>query len=299
MSPHGPGNVHHGWYLFCFVELLSNLHARCELMVAMYHGEAPKIPYIPQRASTPIPEQIIKKAIERSTAGLSIIPHSSEKFRHIFYLMHLLAIAYAQPHTQLDLDSYIIEPLYDAEYAMLLVLDAKTQPELGMSKIEIMLIEAFQLHFWTVLRRFPAHAKFGELLILRSINALIPVCMDFEPAGDVDGLQMENLTLEMNADEVLQDISTTATRKVHYPKGTLYAITWCLALGTILTAPFGMPENKWYSENFAIYFYELAFDTDEKGYHEFLDLFPETRAFPWVDLGRLYTTIKVEENSPG
>ncbi|KAJ4367379.1 hypothetical protein N0V83_006961 [Neocucurbitaria cava] len=138
----------------------------CEIMVATQLVELPKIPYLPFAPAKPAPKQVTLEAARLTSITLASLPRLSESLHKIIHLLHHLGIAYAQP-TGTKIDSYIIQPLYDAEYALLQLLSSQKSPGHGYSEIEVLLAEAFQLYFWTGPRMLPPQTRLCDLLITR------------------------------------------------------------------------------------------------------------------------------------
>lgn len=187
-------------------------------MVATYLNERPRIPYLPQLASVLTPQEVIDKASHRTKLSTLSFPNMSETFYSNLYLLHLLAIAHGLPPSDIKIESYIIEPLYDAGYALSVEIARQKESGSSISHTEKLLTESFQLYMWIALREFPPQASLGHILVLRTIEALLPLLLD-----QTEDPVVIDLTLDTRADVVLQDIFEKTRRQQHHSTSTLYS----------------------------------------------------------------------------
>lgn len=268
---------------------------RCEIMVATQLIEAPRIPYLPQMASSYTPSVVLNEAAIRTSISLVALPRFSEPIRHVIHLLHHLGVSYAQNEKGVKIESYVIQTLYDAEYTLLQLLSAQKEPDHGFSDIEVLLSEAFQLYFWTGPRMLPPQTRLCDLLISRTMKALLPLVLEEPPDIDLENMPetVENVTEKARA--MLAVIATHMPRTEQHPRDKNRAITWSLALGTMVSASLSRPEYTWFKENLCRQLKAMKLNKSEKDFQEFLTLFPTTDGFAWIDLRTLYVQIAADE----
>ncbi|KAL6708511.1 hypothetical protein ACN47E_002774 [Coniothyrium glycines] len=249
----------------------------CEIMVATQLVELPKIPYLAQTSSVTIPEIVIQEASQATKRSMANLPPLSEAFHRIFGLAHLLGACYAKLRKGEKVDNYIIRPLYDFEYALLEVLKAQKAQNHGYTEIEVLLAEALQLYFWTGPRMLPPQTRLCDLLISRTMRALLRLLHEYAPALDAD------FTLETPA-SVAGSVMNWATRPYDHPRTTSNAITWSLALGVVISEALCRPEHSWFKEHLCLQLKHLGMDKNEEEYQAVLRMFPTTDGFAWISL---------------
>lgn len=204
----------------------------------------------------------------------------SESIKTIIGLLHHVGIAHVQKDPELKIDLYVIQPLYDAEYLLLQVLEAQKNSNHGYSSVEILLVEALQLYLWTGPRTLPAPTKLCDLLVARLIRALLPLLL--ENVADVDSKDVQETSASV-LDHSLEGVP----RAFHYPQPTNNIITWSLILGTMATMV-SSRENIWFKGHLRNQMQLLGLDKDERAFVDLLELFPATEGFPWINLRTMY-----------
>ncbi|KAF1364685.1 hypothetical protein EJ07DRAFT_97035 [Lizonia empirigonia] len=229
----------------------------CEIMVAAQLADIPKVPCQPQGFS-PLPDHVVVTTDALTATTLSNLPPLAEPFTNVIRYLHQVAVAYATPPSDMKIDDFIIQPMLDVQHALLSILADQKEPEHGFSDIEVLLAETFQLYFWTGTRGLPPQTRLCELLISRVMKALLSLLLE----------------------------ATHFYRFLRHPRETNNAITWALALGTLVTAPLVAPEHSWFKEHFQLQLRAMTLHADEERWLAFLNLFPTTDGYPnpWIDL---------------
>lgn len=257
-------------------------------MVAAQLAEMPKLPYRPHGLS-PVPEQVIIAADALAATTFQSLPHLSEPFIDIIRYLHQVALSYASPPPDVKIDDYIIQPMYDVQHALLRVLAAQKEPEHGFTDAEVLLAESFQLYFWTGTRGLPPQTRLCELLISRVMKALLPLLLEASTELSFEaGPRMAASSENKNNDFQIQPAAKDHLfRFLRHTREVNNAITWALALGTLVTAPLLAPEHSWFKEHFQLQLRAMALHRDHDHWVSFLSLFPTTdgyRTCPWIDL---------------
>lgn len=258
-------------------------------MVAAQLAEAPKLPHQTQGLSLrPVPEAVLLVTDALTATTLSSLPPISEAFVEVIRYLHQVAESSASPPPGIKIDDFIVQPMYNAEHALLGILAAQKLPDHGFTDVEILLAETFQLYYWTGTRGLPPQTRLCGLAISRVMKALLPLL--FESSSDLPfptGLTMAG------AAEKYDGIQTEAEGKDQFYRITRgnhevnNAITWALALGTLITAPLLAPEHHWFKDHFQSQLRAMALHRDYNHWLAFLNLFPTTDGFtrtPWIDL---------------
>ncbi|KAF2856341.1 hypothetical protein T440DRAFT_105857 [Plenodomus tracheiphilus IPT5] len=253
----------------------------CEIMVATQLVEPPTIPYYVPVQPCPAPEIVIKEATRLTKNSLVNLPPLSGPLRRILGLFHHLGVAHAQINPVPKIDLYVLQPLYDAEYLLLRVLVEQKSGNHDYSNVEILLAETFQLYFWTGPRALPPQTRLCDLLISRIMRALLPFLLEAIPEVD---LEYSGET----AASVLDHMANWVDRSFSHPRNTSNAILWSLALGTIVSASLDRPEHAWFKGHFRNYMQLMGLDKDEQEYLKFIDIFPATEGFSWINVKTLY-----------
>jgi len=251
-------------------------------MVAMQVVEIPKIPYYPQTLFTPPPQTVVSQAAHLTSISLKNLPTLSDQLQIILHLLHHLGVAHAQSYNGTSIDSHIIRPLYDAEYGLIKILHAQKQSNHEFSLAEVLLAEAFQLYFWTGLRRLPPQTELCKLFISRLKKALLPLL--FVPKAATNFEDVLETTTSM--------IDKMAGQVLHSPTHLNNAITWSLALA-VAASP-GTSEHLWLKEHLRLQLRYTDMDQSKEDYKQLLDMFPTTAGFAWLDLDGLYNEFKVQ-----
>ena len=260
---------------------------RCELLVAAQNAETPKIPYFAQK-SGPLPSEVQDEAAVLTAATLAHLPTLSEPLPRIIQTLHQVSVGWTRPPPGVQVDSFIIQPMYDVVHTILSTLTAQKEPDHNYSQVEVLLTEAFQLYFWTTTRRLPPLTRLSNVLVSRLMKALLPLLLEATTERAYEGDTEPVPACPVND---IEDPVVTADhfiRFLSHPRETNNAITWALALGTFVTAPLLAPEQAWFKIHFKLQLRAMALDRSEAEWHAFLGLFPATEGFPWVDLAGLY-----------
>lgn len=256
-------------------------------MVAAQLADIPKVPRQPSGFS-PLPDHVVVTTDALTATTLSNLPPLAEPFNNVIRYLHQVAVAYATPLPDMKIDDFIIQPMLDVQHELLSILADQKEPEHGFSDIEVLLAETFQLYFWTGTRGLPPQTRLCELLISRVMKALLPLFLEastelsFETgprlAASLEGTN-DNISMSPGAKEHFY-------RFLRHPRETNNAITWALALGTLVTAPLVAPEHSWFKEHFQLQLRAMTLHADEQRWLAFLNLFPTTDGYPnpWIDL---------------
>lgn len=204
---------------------------------------------------------------------------------HVINWLHQAAILFANPPTDDKVDNYVIQPMYDLQHGMLRMIADQKQPDHGFSNVEVLLTECFQLYFWTAFRRLPPTTRLCEFLISRVMKALLPLLLGAELPFET-GPRMAASVEAKNIANMIPDAREHFYRFLRHPREVNNAITWTLALGTMVTAPLLSPEFLWFKDHFQLQLRAMALHENEEQWLVFLDLFPSTTGFPspWVQL---------------
>jgi hypothetical protein len=245
-------------------------------MVAAQLVEIPKIPYFHSYTPEPLSEQVLAEADRLTAITVSNIPQLLPPMQTIIRLLHQLGISYAKPLLGGKIDSRIIQPLYEVEYALLTLLSAQKATS-GYPEIDVLLAEAFQLYFWTGPRMLPPQTRLCDLLVSRLMKALLPFVLERVPedSEDLPGTTQGDISMHTGA-------YTSRAEK------TNNAIIWALALGVIVSAALNRPEHLWLKAHFCMLFAAMGLNRNEEEYHRVLSMFPTTDGFLWTNLKSLY-----------
>lgn len=255
-------------------------------MVATQLVETPRIPYLPQVVSASTPDDVISEAARMTSTSLVNLPPLTERFQHVLHLLHWVGLAYARQELAPKVDFYIIEPLYDAEYTLLQILQAQKETNHTFSAVEVLLSEACQLYFWTGPRMLPPQTRLSDLLVSRIMKALLPLLLEAVPEVDLE-------YVPETAASVLDSMANWVSRCYHHPRTVRNAITWSLALGTMVSSTLKRPEHSWFKEHFRNHMQQMGLDKSEEQYNNLLQMFPTTDGFEGIDLRVLYNQYKV------
>ncbi|KAJ8113753.1 hypothetical protein OPT61_g4187 [Boeremia exigua] len=259
----------------------------CEIMVAAQLAEIPKLPRQPQ-GSTPLPEQVIADTDALTATTLRNLPQLSYAFVPIIRCLHQVAVSYASPPSDVKIDDYIIQPMHDVQHAILGVLAAQKEPGAVFTDTEVVLAESFQLYFWTGTRGLPPQTRLCELLISRVMKALLPLLLEASTESSFEtGPRMAAAVEAANATSWADD---HMYRFLRHTRQINNAITWALALGTLVTAPLLAPEHSWFKDHFRLQLTAMGLDKHLSDWLEFLRLFPTTDGYPnpWIDLKNVW-----------
>lgn len=254
----------------------------CEIMVATQLAERPKIPYyVPAQHTIPTPEPVMRESTRLTLNSLANLPPLSATLQRILGLFHHLGFAYAQKNPAPRIDLYILQPLYDVEYTLLQVLEEQKGRDHYYSNVDVLLTETFQLYFWTGPRALPPQTRLCDFLISRSMRALLPLLLEAVPEVDLE-------YIPETTSSVLDHMDNWVSHSFHHPRTTNNAIMWSLALGTVVSMGLNRPEHSWFKGHFLYVLQLLGLDRSEQDYLDFLEIFPATEGFPWIDLRILY-----------
>lgn len=256
-------------------------------MVAAQLAETPQLPHQPQSFS-PLPEQVVSVTDALTATTLSNLPPVSESFVQIIRYLHQVAVSYSSPPPDVKIDDYIIQPMYDGEHAILRVLSAQKEPDHGFTEIEVLLAESFQLYFWTGTRGLPPQTRLCELLISRVMKALLPLLLEASSERLLESGPRMAASLEQWSDTVHMkpEAKDHFHRFLRHPREVNNAITWALALGTLVTAPLLAPEHSWFKEHFQLQLKAMSLHKEQQQWDAFLMIFPTTDGYPnpWINL---------------
>jgi hypothetical protein len=245
----------------------------------MQNVEIPKVPYLAQFTTASTPPNVADEAARLTSLSFKRLPPLSLHTRSILHLLHIVGTAYAQPKGEIKIDSYIIQPLYDAEYSILTLLNAQKAPDHQFSNIEVVLTETFQLYFWSCPRQMMARSKNSALIVARIMKALLPLLLE------------EDLDLGDNEDEEaaasiiaasypsLPKVPNWFYRPELHSEGINNIIAWSLAITALHTAQLASPEHMWFMEHLRLHAQAMGFDKDEERYRQILNIFPSTDGF--------------------
>ncbi|KZM24449.1 uncharacterized protein EKO05_0001519 [Ascochyta rabiei] len=285
LAHRGDGDILAGWQSTGYFTRKASQW--CEILVAAQLAEVPKLPRQPQSFS-PLPDYIILATKVLTATTLGSLPPLSEPFTEVICCLHQVAVFYASPPPDIKIDDYIIQPIYDVQCTLLRILAAQKQPEHGFSDIEVLLAEAFQLYFWTGIRGLPPQTRLCELLISRVMKALLPLLLEAstELSFETGPRLAASIEAKLNNNPHLMEAKDYFYRFLRHPREVNNAITWALALGTLVTAPLLAPEHSWFKHHFQLQLRAMTLDQDEDQWLAFLGLFPITDSYPnpWFKL---------------
>lgn len=260
-------------------------------MVAAQLSEVPRLPHQPQ-GSSPLPDDVILMTDALTATTLASLPQLSKPFHDVVRYLHQVAISYASPPPDIKIDDYIIQPMYNAQHALLRILAAQKEPEHGFTEVEVLMAETFQLYFWTGTRGLPPQTRLCELLISRVMKALLPLLLEAstELSFETGPRMAASVEAKNNSLQMKPEARDHFYRFLRQPRETNNAITWALALGTLVTAPLLAPEHSWFKDHFQLQLRAMALHRHEEHWLAFLDLFPTTDGYPnaWIDLKRVW-----------
>jgi hypothetical protein len=256
-------------------------------LVAAQLAEIPQLPH-QSYSFSPLPEQIRIETEALTARTMESLPPVSDHFVQIVRYLHQVALSYSSPLPHVKISDYVIQPMYNGEYAILRALAAQKEPGHSFTEAEVLLAESFQLYFWTGPRDLPPQTRLCELLISRVMKALLPLQLEasselLHEAGSTITTFMEARNHKMNTKPEAVD---HFYRFLRHPRKVNNVITWALALGTLITAPLLPPEHSWFKQHFRLQLRAMALHRSEKHWFDFLDLFPTTDGFTnhWVNL---------------
>lgn len=252
-------------------------------MVATQLVEIPKVPYFHPYDKDSLPDTVLAEAEALTTNTCANLPPIAEPLQNIIRLLHQLGVCYTNKQAAgTKVDDHIIQPLYDAEYAILKLLTShKESPHL--SDVELLLAETFQLYFWTGPRKLPPQTRLCDLLISRIIKALLVLVLEKVPNEPE-----YNPVMARGFQPTHPDGIGTINKTLHHARQTNNAIVWSLALGTIVSQALQRPEYLWLRGHYKLYVQAMGLDRNRDDYEALLRLFPTTEAFSWLDLRSLY-----------
>lgn len=263
-------------------------------MVAVQLVEVPQLPYYHATTSDPLPDSVVFQAERLTAKTLSNIPPMSEPIQYIIRLLHQIGVAYAQPSEGVKVDTYIIGPLYDAEYAILQIQEAHKKSGI-LSDVEHLLIEAFQLYFWTGARMLAPQTRLCDLLVSRLMKSLLALLLEQVP----EEVELTPVTARGHTSSQLTDAPHPPPEILHHPRTTNNVIAWSLALGTMITTTLNRPEYAWLSGHFRLHLHAMGLDQDQQSCQSLFDIFPTTDGAPWIDLRTLYATLRTCKQATG
>ncbi|KAH7095801.1 hypothetical protein FB567DRAFT_40404 [Paraphoma chrysanthemicola] len=258
----------------------------CEIMVATQRVETPRIPYYIPFKVVPLPAKVVREAERLQANTIANLPLISGTARHITLLLHKLGVAYDTRSNGVKIDPYILQPLYDAEYAILQHLESQKEA-VSLTDVEILLVATYQLFFWTGARLLPPQTRLCDLLLSRIMKTLLPLLLEKVP-DDVEscivtarGYLPSHLAAE-----------GWVPRTLHHGRPTNNVIAWSLALGTIVSSVLNRPEHAWFKGHFRLHMQSMKLDQNEAEYIKLLEIFPATQGFDWINLKTLWSMIQ-------
>jgi hypothetical protein len=256
-------------------------------MVAAQLAEVPKLPN-QSPVYAPLPNHILLETEALTAITLSSLPELSKPFHQVILYLHQVAVSYASPPPNTKIDDYVIQPMYDVQHKLLRILAAQKESEHSHAEVEVLLAEAFQLYFWTGTRGLPPQTRLCELLTSRLMKALLPLLLEAstELSFEAGPRMAAAIEARNNSIQMQPEARDHLYRFLRHPREVNNAITWALALGTLVTAPMLGPEFSWFKHHFRLQLKAMELDREEKDWHAFLDLFPTTAGYPnaWINL---------------
>lgn len=253
-------------------------------MVAALLAESPTMPHQTQGLSLlPIPEAVVHTTDAFTATTLSSLPRLSEGFVGVIRCLHQVAVSSAYPPPDTKVDDYLIQPMYDAQHALLGILAAQKLPNHGFTDVEVLLAEAFQLYYWMANRGLPPQTRLCELFISRIMKALLPLLLEASTEPSYSAKQAE---YKHEGFQIEPDAKDHFYRFLRHTREVNNAITWALALGTLVTAPLLAPEHHWFKDHFQLQLRAMALHRDQDHWFAFLGRFPTTDGStnPWINL---------------
>ncbi|KAH7080365.1 hypothetical protein BKA63DRAFT_242390 [Paraphoma chrysanthemicola] len=258
----------------------------CEIMVATQRVETPRIPYYIPFKVMPLPAKVVREA-ERLTANtITNLPPISGTARHITLLLHKLGVAYDTRSKGVKIDPYILQPLYDAEYAILQHLESQKE-SVSLPDVEILLVANYQLFFWTGARLLPPQTRLCDLLLSRIMKALLPLLLEKIP----DDVESCTVTARGYIPNHLAAEGWVPRTLLHCRR-TNNVIAWSLALGTIVSSVLNRPEHAWFKGHFRLHMQAMKLDQNKAEYLQLLEVFPATQGFDWINLKTLWPMLQ-------
>jgi hypothetical protein len=258
----------------------------------MQNVEIPKVPYLAQLTTASVPQKVLDEVARLTTLGLNRLPPLSLHIRSIFHLLHVVGTAYAQPKGETKIDSYIIQPLYDAEYSILTFLSAQKVPDYQASDIEVVLAETFQLYFWACPRQMMSRSKNSALMVARIMKALLPLLLEEDlDLGAKEGEEAAASIIKAFYPS-LPRVPNWFYRPELHSEGTNNIIAWSLATTAVHTAPMASPEHAWFMEHLRLHAQAMGLDQDEERYRQLMDTFPNTDGFPRMNVKALFGQLR-------
>ena len=258
----------------------------CEMIVAAQLVEVPRVPYYHAFPCEPLPDKVAYEA-ERLTANtLSNLPPVSEPIQYVIRLLHQIGLAYNHQLPGTKIDSYVIQPLYDAQYALLQILQTQKETS-NLSDVEVLLAETFQLYFWTGPRLLPPPTRLCDVFISRIMKALLSLLLEKVP-GDVEASPVTARGFRPNHVVTTKYVLRTSP----HLRTTNNAIAWSLSLGAMVSAALDRPEHQWLKGHWCLHMQAMGLDQDKEEYYRVLELFPTTESFAWIDLRTLFNQLQ-------
>lgn len=257
---------------------------RCEFFVSAEQVQLPGIPYYPVSEPNMLPPSLVSEATaltERNVEGLSLL---RGPLHTILYQLHQLGLVCARFPSSVDINSLVVGPLYDTEYALLEVLSSQKQTEPRVIDIEILLAATLQLYLWVGPRKMRPQVRLCSLLASRVASALslfVPVpderwdsvCAGASNSSSKAGLTSYELLCHSRSHQVNN------------------LIAWSLALATVAGAAVPIPEHQWLKRNFTRHIKVIGLIDDIDGYRSLMSSFPKVDGFEWIDLEGLYNQV--------
>jgi hypothetical protein len=216
----------------------------------------------------------------------SNLPHISEPVRYVIGLLHQLGFAHANPSQTAKIDTYIIQPLYDAEYALLQVQESQKNTGI-LPNYEALMVETFQLYFWAGLRGLPPQTRLFDQLVAHVMKTLLPFLQECAPEDHENSpVTATGFTLNHPIDH------NYASRALHHPITINNIVAWSLTLGCKVTATLKRPEHEWFRGHWLLHIRAMGLDLDEEAYQHMLDIFPSTDGFPGMILRSVFTQLQ-------
>jgi hypothetical protein len=254
-------------------------------MVATQLSELPKLPYYHAFPSKPFPEKLMYEAERRTTITLSNLQPLSEPLQHVIRLLHQLGVAHALQSPEIKADSYIVGPLYDAQYSLLQILQTHRETS-NLSDLELLLAETSQLYFETGPRGLPPHGRSCDLFLSRIVKALLPLLREAE-SEDVKPALVSSSGSRPNHPLAAKAVPQALCHSVSIDS----TIAWSLSLATVVSALRDRSEHLWFKNHLQAHLQAMGLDRNKEKYCRMLDLFPTTTGFVWIDLSILYASL--------
>ncbi|PVI02053.1 hypothetical protein DM02DRAFT_560465 [Periconia macrospinosa] len=264
----------------------------CEFGVAAYKRVLSALPYMPPPTNTALPYNMILQSERLAYTTFTNIPPVSLSIQNIFLMLHQIALAQGQRSVtkekaldRANTDSVTIRLLYDAEYALLQMIDTQKSPDHTYSAVDIMFTEACQLFLWIGARDLPYELKLCDQFVVFLKDAIARVLQNtLLPVGTVLPNPVVHCT---PAGLSVPATSNPSAPHINAsPRAAQNATLWALYLGTITTGVRSRPDYGWYSEHFRLQAQAMGLRTLQD-VEMVIKLFPYSTKWRWSNIRKL------------